>query len=51
MEENLFPKPSQIVCTNFFTIAKTDVIKKIGKIKINFYKEIIKKIKDDVLDI
>ncbi|MGI0056971.1 MAG: type II toxin-antitoxin system PemK/MazF family toxin, partial [Nitrosarchaeum sp.] len=39
-EEGSFPKPSQVVCDNFFTIPKTDVQKRIGKVTIQFYSKI-----------
>ena len=51
MEENIIPKISAIICNNFFTIPKSDVNKKIGKIKSEVYEKIMKKIKQDVLDV
>ena len=51
LEENTFPKPSQVVCNNMFTILKTDVIKRIGKIKPEFYKQVTDLIKKNILEI
>lgn len=51
MEERQFPKPSKVVCDNFFTILKSDVIKRIGKVTPEFYNKICNLIKSDVLDI
>lgn len=51
MEEKQFPKPSKVVCDNFFTILKSDVIKRIGKVTPEFYNKICSVIKSDILDI
>lgn len=51
MEENTFPKPSQVVCDNIFTILKTDVVKRIGKVKPQFYETITGMLKTKILEI
>jgi len=51
MEENTFPRSSQVVCDNIFTILKTDVVKRIGKVKPNFYETVIGMLKTKILDI
>mgnify|MGYP000361916755 CR=1 FL=1 len=51
LEENRFPKPSQVVCDNIFTIMKSDVIKKIGKVTPEFYKHVTDLIKKNILEI
>lgn len=51
MEENIFPKPSQVVCDNFFTVLKTDVKKKIGKVTPTFYARITDILKNSILEI
>ena len=50
-ESGFFPKPSQVVCDNFFTIPKADVTKLIGKATIMFYSKITKILKDKILQI
>ena len=50
LEENAFPKPSQVVCNNIFTILKLDVVKRIGKIKSEFYDQITDLIKSNILE-
>lgn len=50
-EEGHFPKPSQVVCDNIFTIDKKDVIKRIGMVTIPFYGVITKTLKDKIIQI
>ncbi len=51
MEEKKFPKPSQVICDQIFTIFKNDVIKRIGKVTPSFYSKIIGFVKTDIIDI
>ena len=51
MEERKFPKPSQVICDQIFTIFKNDVIKRIGKVTPSFYSKIVGFVKTDIIDI
>ena len=51
MEVKPLPIPSHVVCNHFFTILKTDVIKRIGKVKPDFYDKVTQFVRSNVLDI
>ena len=51
LEEGFFPKPSQIVCDNFFTIEKRAVEKRIGKLSTQSYYKVTKLLKDKIISI
>lgn len=51
MEENRFLKPSQIICDQIFTIFKTDVLKRIGKVTPTFYGKITTFMKTEIIEI
>jgi mRNA-degrading endonuclease toxin of MazEF toxin-antitoxin module len=51
MEERSFPKQSKVVCNNIFTILKSDVTKRIGKVTPNFYNQITGLLRATVLEI
>lgn len=51
MEQKPLEKPSKVVCNNIFTILKTDIIKKIGKVTPTFYTTVTTMLKNKVLEI
>ena len=51
MEENTFPRPSKVICDNIFTILKTDVTKRIGKVTPLFYDTVTSVLKAKILEI
>jgi len=51
MDEGEFKKPSQVICQIFHMILKEDAKKRKGKVSIQFYNKILRRLKKDILEI